>query len=300
MTSIFTTSRDIDVLTSLLMAPLTTAQLLKHSQTFASGPFLSPRNLLDRLQRLAAGGFIRRFPLAIAPAHGGGVAHYFKVTPSGLRLIYGEDARAPSKQFFAPVGVARHHHTHALSEFLVTTAVAAHKHGFRMHDIYPENTLVLDIQGERLLPDTRFDLQGERLLPDTRVDLQDAPDRFRFLIEQDCSTETIRSTKHDDTILRKLRLHDAYQDQTGERHRVVFVSSRSRERLVHILDAAASIVRVAERTLFLGVYLADYVNAVDPVREPLFLDHRGQQHALLPQTATSIRDQDAVSLTPSL
>jgi len=286
MTSVFTTSRDIDLLTSLVMAPLTTAQLLKLSQTFASGPFQSPRTVLDRLQRLVAGGFVRRFPLAIAPAHGGGVAHYFKVTPSGLRLIYGENARPPTKQFFAPVAVARHFHTHCLSEFLVTTAVAAHKRGFRMHDIHPENTLVLDINGERLLPDSRFDL------------LDDAS-RFRFLIEQDCSTETIRSTKHDDTIHRKLRLHDAHQDQTGERHRVVFVSSRSRERLVNILDAAATVVRYPERTLFLGVYLPDYVNALDPVGEPLFLDHRGRRHALLPSTlGTTSAGQSLAVTTP--
>jgi hypothetical protein len=269
MTSVFTTSRDIDLLTSLLMAPLTAAQLLKLSQTFPSGPFRSPRTLLDRLQRLSAGGFVRRFPLAIAPLRGGGVPHYFKLTPSGMRLIYGETARAPTKQFFAPVGVARHFHLHCLSEFLVTTAVAAYKHGFRMHDVHPENTLVLDINGERLLPDTRFDLRGPSA-------------RYRFLVELDCSTETIRSTKHDDTIHRKLRLHDGHQDQAIERHRVVFVTSRSRERLANILDAAATVVRNPERTLFLGVYLPEYIGAADPVGEPLFIDHRGRTHALLP------------------
>ena len=287
MTSVFTTSRDIDLLTSLVMAPLTTAQLLKLSQTFASGPFRSPRTLLDRLQRLAAGGFVRRFPLAIAPAHGGGVSHYFKVTPSGLRLIYGEDARPPSKQFFAPVAVARHHHTHCLSDFLVTTAAAAHNRGLRMHDVHPENTLVLDINGERLLPDARFDLLG-------------SAGHFRFLIEQDCSTETIRSAKHDDTIHRKLRLHDAHQDQTPERHRVVFVSSRSRERLVNILAAAVTVMRNLERTLFLGVYLPDYVNAADPVGEELFLDHRGRRHALLPNVVPASDPAESLALTASL
>jgi protein involved in plasmid replication-relaxation len=287
MTSVFTTSRDIDLLTSLVMAPLTTAQLLKLSQTFAAGPFRSPRTLLDRLQRLAAGGFVRRFPLAIAPAQGGGVPHYYKVTPAGLRLIYGEEARPPSKQFFAPVAVARHHHTHCLSEFLVTTAVAAHKRGFRMHDVHPENTLVLDINGEQLIPDARFDLLG-------------IPGRYRLLIEQDCSTETIRSAKHDDTIQRKLRLHDAHQDQTAERHRVVFVSSRSRERLANILNAAATVVRNPERTLFLGVYLPDYVNACDPIWDPLFLDHRGRRHALPPNVFRSIDSVASLALTASI
>jgi hypothetical protein len=269
MTSIFTTSRDIELLTLLVMGPLTTTQLLKFSQTFTAGPFRSVRTLLDRLHRLAAGGFVRRFPLAIASARGGGLPHYYKVTPAGLRLVYGEDARAPSKQFFAPVAVARHHHTHSLAEFLVTTAVAAHKHGYRLHNVHPENTLVLDVNGERLIPDTSFDLASQG-------------SAFRYLIEQDCSTETIRSAKHDDTIDRKLRLHDAYQDLSGERHRVVFVTSRSRERVKNILTAAATLVRNPQRTLFLGVYLPDFLNAADPVGEPLFLDHRGRQHAFLP------------------
>ncbi|MBN8625809.1 MAG: replication-relaxation family protein [Planctomycetes bacterium] len=269
MTSTFTTSRDVELLTSLVMGPLTTAQLLKLSETFAAGPFRSARTLLDRLQRLARAGFVKRFPLAILPAHGGGLPHYYKLTLAGLRMLYGEDARPPTKHLFAPVAVSRHHHTHALSEFLVTTAVAAKRHGFRISDIYPENTLVLDVNGETLIPDARFDLRR-------------ADGRFRFLIELDCSTETIRSTKHDDTIHRKLRLHDAYRDQNTQRHRVVFVCSRSRDRLTNILDAAASIVRNPERTLFLGVYLPDFVNASNPVGEKIFSDHRGQRKSLLP------------------
>jgi len=241
--------------------------------------------LLDRLQRLAAGGFVRRFPLAIAADRGGGLPHYYKLTPAGLRLLYGEGATPPSKKFFSPVAVGRHHHTHSLSEFLVATAVAALRHGFRMHDVHPENTLILDVNGERLIPDNRFDLLGG-----------DA--RYRFLIEQDCSTETIHSAKHDDTINRKLRLHDAYQDACGERHRVVFVTTRSRSRLTNILAAAAAVVRNPQRTLFLGVYLPDFIAATDPVGEPLFLDHRGRRHALLPGIAVSnSRSADSLALT---
>ncbi len=157
----------------------------------------------------------------------------------------------------------------------MTTAVAAHRHGIRMQGIYPENTLLLAVDGEMLLPDARFDLVN-------------ATGRFRFLIEQDCSTETIRSTKHDDTVQRKLRLHDSYQDQSGQRHRVLFVTSRSRERLTHILDAAASIVHNPGRTLFLGVYLSDYVNANDPLMEPLFTDHRGRLHPMLPRLTVAL------------
>jgi len=265
----FNNSRDVELLSSLVMGPLTTAQLQKLSPIFAEGPFQSPRTLLDRLHRLAAGGFVRRFPLAIVSARGGGLPYYYKLTPAGLRLLYGDNIQAPSKKFFAPIAIARHHHTHSLSDFLVTTAVAAKRHGFRLADIHPENTLVLDINGEQLIPDTRFDLLGPEA-------------GYRFFIEHDCSTETIHSTKHDDTIHRKLRLYDVNQDVSGDRHRVLFVTARSRERLTNSLDAAAAVVRNPQRTLFLGVYLPDYLAAADPVGELLFLDHRGRRHGLVP------------------
>src|SRR6185295_4155617 len=113
----FNNSRDVELLSSLVMGPLTTAQLQKLSSIFAEGPFQSPRTLLDRLHRLAAGGFVRRFPLAIVSARGGGLPYYYKLTPAGLRLLYGDNIQAPSKKFFAPIAIARHHHTHSLSDF---------------------------------------------------------------------------------------------------------------------------------------------------------------------------------------
>lgn len=283
MASVFTTSRDIELLTSLVMGPLTTAQLLKLSNTFPAGPFRSPRTLLDRLQRLTAGGFVRRFRLAIIHARGGGLPHYYKLAPAGLRLLFGEEATPPSKQFFAPVAVARHYHTHSLAEFMVATAVAAQRAGYRLVDINPENTFAIDIDGERLLPDLRFDLQTDS-------------GRFRFLVEIDCSTETIQSAKHDQTLTRKLRLHDAYQDRSGERHRVLFVCTRSHERVSHILAVAASVVRNSHRTLFLGIHLPAYLAATEPLADQLFSDHRGRKHPLVP-TAPGMTVENQLALT---
>lgn len=289
----FTTSRDFELLTALVCSPLTVAQLWKWSQSFAAGAFASQRSVLDRLQKLRLGGWVRRWPLAGIASRGGSSPDYYKLTPAGLKLLFGQSAAPPTKHFFAEIAVARHHHTHSLAEFLAATAVAAHRHGFRLHDVHPENTLRLDVNGEQLIPDHRFDLLGT-----------DA--RYRFLIEQDCSTETIRSTKHDDTIHRKLRLHDAHQDIARERHRVVFVTTRSRSRLTNILAAAAAIVRNRDRTLFLGVYLPDYLNASDPVGESLFQDHRGRRLPLIPSrraqmgnAVAPLIDINILSTTPS-
>lgn len=265
-----TTSRDVELLTALVMSPLTVVQLLKLSRTFESGPFPSVRTLLDRLQRLRLGGWVRRWPLAIA-RRGGGAPDYYKIAPLGLRLLYGEDARPPTKQFFAEVAIARHHHTHALAEFLVHAAVAAHTHGFRIVDVYPENTFVAVVNGESLVPDHRFDLVNQ------------GGERYRYLIELDNSTETIRSPKHEqETWQRKIRLHDAYRDQSDQRHRVVVVTTRSRARLNNILDAAAGVVRLPQRTLFVGVHLPDFLACDDAARAPCLVDHHHRQVSLLP------------------
>jgi hypothetical protein len=266
-----TTSRDIDLLTSLVISPLTLQQLLKLSQTFAAGSFLSQRALLDRMQSLRLGGWVRRWPLALA-RRGGGAPDYYKISPQGLRLLYGEEASPPTKQFFSEVGIARHFHMYSLAEFLVHTAVCAHARGFRMVDVHPENTFVATVNGEKMIPDHRFDLvnaEGER---------------YRYLVELDNSTETIYSPRHEqETWHRKIRLHDAYQDQTGQRHRVVVVTTRSRARLDNIMGAAAGLMRNPLRTLFIGSYLPPYLAADDAVGQPCMIDHRGNALSLVPE-----------------
>lgn len=266
----FTTSRDIELLTALVCSPLTVAQLHKWSTTFAAGGFASQRSVLDRLQKLRLAGWVRRWPLAGIAGRGGSAPDYYKLTSAGLQLLYGHAVTPPTKQFFAPIGVARHYHTHCLAEFLVHTAVAAHARGFGMLDVHPENTFAVEIDGEKLLPDHRFDLANA------------AGERYRFLIELDNSTETIYSQRDADSWQRKIRLHDRWQDLAGERHRVVVVTTRSRKRCRNILDAVGRGVRNPQRTLFYGVYLPDYLAAIDAVGQACFTDQRGRAVSLLP------------------
>jgi hypothetical protein len=266
-----TTSRDIDLLTSLVISPLTLQQLLKLSQTFAAGSFLSQRALLDRMQSLRLGGWVRRWPLALA-RRGGGAPDYYKISPQGLRLLYGEEASPPTKQFFSEVGIARHFHMYSLAEFLVHTAVCAHARGFRMVDVHPENTFVASVNGEKMIPDHRFDLVNSE------------GERYRYLVELDDSTETIYSPRHEqDTWHRKIRLHDGYQDQCHDRHRVVVVTTRSRARLDNILSAVARLVHNQLRTLFIGAYLPDILATEDAAGQACFVDHRGRPLALVPE-----------------
>ena len=68
-----------------------------------------------------------------------------------------------------------------------------------------------------------------------------------FFVELDNSTERIRSQKELESWERKIRFYDEYQYASGRRYRVLVVTTRSTERLSHILAAAAELVRNPRR-----------------------------------------------------
>ena len=133
-----------------------------------------------------------------------------------------------------------------------------------------ENTLRLDIGAESLFPDAAFEL----VATDDRA--------FSFHVELDNGTERIRSQKHIDSWERKIRLYDAYQDRCDGRFRVLVVTTRSRDRLHHILDAANALVRNPQRSLFYGIDLTSFVGESNPLFSPCFRDRRGNAVSLIP------------------
>ena len=56
---------------------------------------------------------------------------------------------------------------------------------------------------------------------------------------------------------------------------MLFVTTRSPERLTHILDLASQVMRNPLRTVLVGVFLDEYLNCADPFRQPVLTDHRG-------------------------
>lgn len=260
------TPRDSDILAALDYCPLTALQLLKFSQTFAA-PFPSERRVRDRLLQMCDAGWVRRWQYATASR---GAPNYYRLSPTGFRLLHGDKAIAPSKRAFDRVGLARQHHTQSLADFIVHTAVAAHESGVLFADVYRENSLRLQIGEESLFPDIPFQLIS--------------PDRseFSFFTEIDAGSERIRSPKDLDSWERKIRLYDRLQDMTPKRFRVLIISTRSTERLDHILDAAATLATNPQRSLFYGVALPHYLSEADALRSPCFRDHRGNSVSLLP------------------
>jgi hypothetical protein len=74
----------------------------------------------------------------------------------------------------------------------------------------------------------------------------------------------------------KIRLYDACQDSSAQRFRVLIVTTRSAARLLHILDAAAELVRNPQRSLFYGICLDDYLRQSDALSSRCFRDHSGK------------------------
>lgn len=259
------TERDIDILTALDRVPLTAQQMLALSETFCL-PFGSERTVRERLQALAEAGWIRSALYAL-PSSGASPKYYF-LTRQGYGILNGPGALPPTKRHFSPLSVSRQLHSKALADFLVHVLVASHRAGVRFTEFYRENTLKLTIGDDCLFPDASFQLI-----------VNDQP--LNFLVEIDNHTETIRSPKDTDSWERKLRLYDRLQDSIKNRFRVLAVTTRSSDRLRHILMTAAGVLRNPQRCLVYGVDLPTFVREDEPLHRGVFRDHFGRATALI-------------------
>lgn len=213
---------------------------------------------------------------------GCGAPAYFRLARPGFQLLHGPDAAVPTKRYFRPLGIGRQHHTHALADFIVHTAVAAREAGVLLDGVYRENTVRLVCQGESLFPDAAFQLIGAH------------GRSLKFFVELDNSTERLES-QNGESWERKIRLYDGFQDTCDSRFRVLIVTTRSHERLDHILKLAAIRSKNSARALFYGIHLPDYLNEQDAVRLACFRDHHGTRVALVPRRG--IADQPVAGRT---
>ena len=271
-------------MTALDRCPLTVRQLLKLSETFADRPFTSARSVQDRLQKLAEAGWVRRWVFATASRSG--APDYAKLTLLGYRLLHGEKAQPPTRRYLSEVGIAHQHHTHRLAEFIVHTAVAAHRVGVAMKNFSRENTLRLEIAQDNLLPDSAFDLVSH----DGQA--------YRFFVELDNGTERVRSEKETESWQRKIRLYEQWQDRIApQRFRVLVVTTRSRDRLDYILDLASQHARNPKRSLFYAIHLDDYLRLENALCDGGFRDHRGGTAALIPAVSPQSVEPKSSSAT---
>lgn len=257
----------MEILLALDRCPLTVQQLLKLSQSFREQRFTSSRSVQDRLRKLRLAGWVRRWTYATASRSG--APDYYKLTLLGYRLAYERNAPPPTKGYFNEIGIARQFHTHALSEFVVHTVVAALQQGIEVKDFSPENTLRLQVAQDTLFPDCGFELHRDGR-------------KLNFLVELDNGSERVRSDKDTDSWQRKIRLYEELQDLSPPRFRVLVVTTRSRDRLDHILAVASQHARNPRRSLFYAVHLDDYLLQGDATGAPCFRDHHGNAVAMIP------------------
>lgn len=259
--------RDLEILAALDRTPLTIEQLLKLSRTFAV-PFTSASRVRGRLQKLREAGWVRRWRYAAATR--GTPTDYYTLAPTGFRLLNGTAVPFPRSRHFSEVGIARQHHTRSLADVVVHLTVTAHEQGVRLIDFTRENSLRLSVGEASVYPDCAFQLETK------------SGNTFNFVVELDCGSERIRSTKEVDSLERKIRVYDQFQDTCPNRFRVLFVTTRSKERLDHILAAAGKLVRNPRRSLVYGATLAECLLHTDPILAPCFRDHHCEALALIP------------------
>ena len=262
--------RDLALFEALDHHAFSTDQLFRLGVTFDE-PFTQARLLRRRLQQLREAGLLQSWPLATVGR--GGAPHYWKLTRAGYQWLQGDEAALPSRRFFEAIAPGHHHHTRCLGDFLVQTFLAADRRGIAVRHFARENSVTLEAGGFIVVPDCAFQLHT----PDGRS--------FHFCVELDNGTERVRSRLDVESIERKLRGYDAHQSQfaalDSQRYLVLFVTTRSRDRLTHILDLASRVMRNPQRTVFVGVTLDEYLNSDDPCGAALLTDHRGFKRSFI-------------------
>jgi hypothetical protein len=277
------TDRDRDLMLALDRTPLTVRQLLSLSETFTY-PFTAERRVQERLAKLCAVGWVRRWHYVTA---GRGALGYYTLSLQGYRILYGENAVPLTRHCFSEVGVARQHHTRCLADFIVNVAVSAKRTSLLIRNFYRENVLRIDVGEERLFPDCSFQLTGT------------TGRSFSFFVELDTGSERVQSDKDIDSWERKIQLYESYRTASGNNFRLLAVATRSSERLKHILAAAARLAPNPRRSLVYGIVLPEYLRCEHPLTSTCWLDHRGQPVGLVDVTPPMASEATAVTSQPS-
>lgn len=265
------TDRDLDVLTAIDAFPMTAAQLLEYSQTFAV-PFTQARLVQRRLHILEQSDYVRSWPYALAS--NGRSPSYYKLTRIGYRILHGQSCVFPKRRYFEPISDAHHYHTRRLADFLIRLAVTGQRQGISLRRFARENSVRIEGEGFTVYPDAAFQLAA----PGGRA--------FNFVVELDNGTERVRSKQDVESISRKIRGYDTHQSEfdafDSRRYVVLFVTTRSQLRLTHILRTARDLMRNPQRLVFLGIDLESFLKSANPITTSCFCDHRGKRFPLVP------------------
>lgn len=265
--------RDHEVLVALARGPLVAEQLLRLSTTF-SRPFRDIRRTRERLADLARAGLVCRWPVA---SEAGSGRTWYTLDNAAMPLLFGDERRRIRPR--RPLSIVRARHTYHLSEFVVQTLIGTHRHGGLMTGFSPEGSVRLTVGEETVIPDSSFVLEiGDRA--------------FHYFVEIDEATERLKSERAEETLLRKLRLYEAFQDLSKEkRFRLLVATTGGPLRVKNILDLAKLQAKNPDRSLVLATTMPAYLQSRDPLTEAVFADHKGQPVSVLPASIVSAERQ---------
>ena len=285
------TARDRSLLEVLSWTPVTAAQALAVSVTFAE-PFAEERRVRERLQELVAAGLVR-----VATLHACiGSPNVYRLSPDGHRLLHGPDVPLPPRAVFEATPNARGPHTHALAAAIVHCRIAAWQRRITIARFFRENALAIVVGDRRVQPDAMFQFQFAGV-------------ERAVLFEIDLGSETVDSVSYK-SIRDKIITYEAYADvviaqwrRTGRvgprpHFRVVFLTPTA-TRAYHILTLARDLAGNRDRHLVLAGVQDEFLASTDALREPLLIDHDGRFTALVDAHPTSRSLRTPVRLAAS-
>jgi len=116
--TVIVSKRDLALLRLLEMTPATAAQVRKASVTFPGEAFRDERRVRERLQVLGQVGLVVGLPAAVV---GGGVMHYYRLTPAGYKALHPDSEQPSARPAAADIAPSLFQHAMATAEVIVHT-----------------------------------------------------------------------------------------------------------------------------------------------------------------------------------
>jgi hypothetical protein len=273
--------RDFALLRLLDVTALTASQIRKVSVTFDGDQFRDERRVRERMQAIGDAGLVRAWS---ATQSGGGLMHYYRLTPSGYRAIHPDEQTSAMRSAFAEISPSRFHHAMATADIIVHTLVACKQRNIQVQRILGDGQLTLHI--------------GEfRQQPDFHLQLESSGRTFNLVYEIDNATEPLDSQR-EQSIRTKILGYETYQSwalrmwHEGGRNgfrpafRVVILT-KGMDRANHILWLANNLAQDKRRRLILATTQDVFLAEPLAVTEPILNNHHGQWNALVDSQPTS-------------
>lgn len=284
--------RDFALLRLLDVTPLTASQIRKVSITFDGEQFRDERRVRERMQAIGDSGFVRAFS---ATQSGGGLMHYYRLTPAGYRAIHPDEHVSSMRSAFAEISPSRFHHAMATADSIVHTLVACKQRHVQVTRILGDGQLTLHI--------------GEfRQQPDFHIQLEFSGRTFNLVYEIDNATEPLDSQR-EQSIRTKILGYETYQNWAlrtwHEAGRVGFrpafrvvILTKGIDRANHILWLAHNLAQDKRRHVILATTQDAFFAEPHAITEPIFNDHHGRWNALVDFQPTSRFLREPIRLTP--